>query len=207
VTETPEVARLPALAAGRIAFGSLNNFRKMSPEVLSLWAEVLAEVPESTLTMLCPPGNHRQQALRIFETRAVNPARVTLVTHLSGPDYLRKYHEIDIALDPFPYNGITTTLDALYMGVPVLTLTGRTAPSRASWAILHALGMDDWVTHTPEEFIVRARTHAAAPARLAALRAGLRQKMQASPVMDARGFAARMESAYRVAWQNWARHG
>src|SRR5439155_3066315 len=108
-----------------------NNPCKIDDGVIELWSRVLAAVPHSRLLLLCPPGEPRRRLLAAFESRGVAPERIELVASAPRADYLKTYHRIDIALDPFPYNGITTTCDALFMGVPVLTLPGQTPASRA----------------------------------------------------------------------------
>jgi predicted O-linked N-acetylglucosamine transferase (SPINDLY family) len=118
-------------------------------------------------------------------------------------DYLRLFHEIDLALDPFPYNGHTTTCDALWMGVPVLTLAGKMAPARISHSLLANVGLGELAVESEAAYIQLAATLARDLPRLQKLRAGLRQRMQASPLMDAPRFARHVEAAYRDIWRRW----
>jgi predicted O-linked N-acetylglucosamine transferase (SPINDLY family) len=117
--------------------------------------------------------------------------------------YLAKHHEIDVALDPLPYCGGTTSCDALWMGVPVVTLAGETAVSRAGMTLLNQVGLAELVAHTPEEYLRIAAGLAGDPARLGHIRAGLRQRMTGSPLMDAARFARGFEAAFREMWRAW----
>jgi len=129
--------------------------------------------------------------------------RVELVTPRPWPDYMRLLERIDLALDSFPCNGMTTTCHTLWMGVPVVTREGTTAVSRAGSSLLHAIGLPDWVARSEEEYVRIAAAWATDFPRLAELRATLRPRMQASPLMDAQRFARNIEAAYRAMWQRW----
>ncbi|WP_418789244.1 hypothetical protein [Paraburkholderia pallida] len=118
-------------------------------------------------------------------------------------DYLRTWAQIDIALDTFPYNGHTTSLDAFWMGVPVPTRVGRSAASRAGLSLLANLGLPELAAHTDAAYVEIVVSLARDPARLATLRAGLRARMAASPLMDGARFARNMEAAYRLMWRDW----
>ena len=122
---------------------------------------------------------------------------------LSPWEYLRLYQQIDLGLDPFPYNGITTTCDALWMGVPVITLPGAVPASRASLSLLSSIGLGELAASSDQDYVRIAAELAADLTRLAALRAGLRSRMQASPLMDAPRFARNVETAYRAMWERW----
>jgi predicted O-linked N-acetylglucosamine transferase (SPINDLY family) len=129
--------------------------------------------------------------------------RVELVGFLSQSEYLNLHLRIDLALDPFPYNGITTTCDALWMGVPVLTLPGVTPISRASLSLLSTIGLDELAAHSEDDYLRIAIELAGDLPRLAELRTTLRARMQTSPLMDAPRFARSMETALRSMWQRW----
>jgi len=195
LTATPTVNALPAASNGFVAFGSLNNFCKVNPAVLALWAQVLAAVPQSRLVLLAPPGQARADVMRRLNVQA---DRVEFVAFQPRLQYLDLYHRIDIGLDTFPYNGHTTSMDSLWMGVPVLTLRGETVVSRAGHSLLANLGLNDWVTDSPTAFVERAVGLASRLTELASLRANLRSRMQESPLMDAARFARNIEKAY---WQ------
>jgi predicted O-linked N-acetylglucosamine transferase (SPINDLY family) len=129
--------------------------------------------------------------------------RVEFVARAGVAEYLSRYQNVDLGLDPFPYSGHTSTLDALWMGVPVITLAGRTAVGRGGVSILSNVGLPELVARTPAEYVAIAIDWARDPTRLAALRAGMRQRMLASPLMDRNQYAADVEEAYRRMWKSW----
>jgi predicted O-linked N-acetylglucosamine transferase (SPINDLY family) len=191
---------LPAAGGAPFTFGCLNNPAKISNHALRLWSSVLAAVPQARLLLLAPPGMPRETLEARARAHGIAPERVAFVGKQTRRLYLETYHRIDLALDSFPYNGHTTSLDAAWMGVPVVTRTGRSAASRGGWSIAANLGMPELVAHSDEDFVRIAVELARDLPRLAALRAGLRARMEASPLMDAPRFAANVESAYRRMW-------
>ena len=203
VDESPEVNPLPALSTGRVTFGSLNNFAKMHEGVLARWARVLQAVENSRLLMSCPEGEARDRVRAWIEARGIAPGRVDFSGYLRRREYLSLYHRIDIGLDPFPYNGMTTTCDSLWMGTPVLTLPGKTPASRAGLSLLSTVGLQELVASSEEDYVRIAVELAGNLPRLAEIRATLRPQMQASPLMDAPRFARNVESAYRSMWERW----
>lgn len=202
VTEPP-VNFLPALEHGYITFGSLNNFCKVNDSVLHLWARVLSAVPQSQLILLAAEGVPHQHALQVLAQRGVAPDRVTFVSRQPRREYLEVYHRIDMGLDTFPYNGQTTTLDSLSMGVPVVTLAGSSSARRAGLSLLTNIGLPELVAVTHEQFVGIAAELARDLPRLSSLRASLRNRLQTSPLMDAPRFARNMEAAYRRMWHAW----
>ncbi len=198
-----EVNALPAAGGAPFTFGCLNNPAKISDHALRLWSRVLAAVPHARLLLLAPPGAPRERLKARAQALGIDAERVAFVGHQTRRQYLETYHRIDVALDSFPYNGHTTSLDASWMGVPVVTRTGRSAASRGGLSIAANLGTPELVAHTDEDFVRIAVELAHDLPRLAALRAGLRARMEASPLMDAPRFAASIESAYRQMWQAW----
>ena len=144
---------LPAAAKGFVTFGCLNNFCKVNPPVLKLWAGVLKAVDRSQLTVLGGEGEHRQRTLDLLETEGVARDRVTFVARRPRPQYLKYYHGIDIGLDTVPYNGHTTSLDSLWMGVPLITLVGPTVVGRAGLSQLMNLGLVELIARSPEEYV------------------------------------------------------
>ena len=196
-----EVNALPAVRGAPFTFGCLNNPAKISDHALRLWSGVLAAVPQARLLLLAPPGVPRETLGARALAQGIDPARVAFVGHQARRLYLETYHRIDLALDSFPYNGHTTSLDAFWMGVPVVTRTGRSAASRGGWSIAANLGMPELVAHSDEDFVRIAVGLARDLPWLSALRAGLRTRMKASPLMDAPRFAANIESAYREMWR------
>jgi predicted O-linked N-acetylglucosamine transferase (SPINDLY family) len=202
----PAVNSLPAAEKGYVAFGCLNNFCKVNPPVLKIWAAVLKAVDRSRLTILSAEGTHRRHTLDLLAAEGVAPDRVTFVARQPRRQYLTYYHGIDIALDTIPYNGHTTSLDSLWMGVPVVTLVGTTVVGRAGVCQLMNLGLPDLIASTPEQYVQVAATLAHDLPRLRQLRATLRQRMQASPLMDGPRFARNIEAAYREMWRRWCLH-
>jgi len=194
----------PAEENGHITFGSFNNPCKLNDGLLRLWAGALGAIPKSRLLAQVFCESQKAHILRLMhEAAAVDPARVEFISRLPRAEYLRVYDRIDIALDTLPYNGITTTCDALWMGVPVITLTGQTSAGRAGKGILSAMGLTELIADTPERFIQTAIDLSGDPSRLRHFRANLRVTMKSSPVMDARHFARNVESAYRQIWRRW----
>jgi predicted O-linked N-acetylglucosamine transferase (SPINDLY family) len=194
---------LPALQRGQVTFGCLNNFCKVNDGVLKLWARVLGEVGGSRLLILSPAGSHRDAALATLAGEGVDPSRVQWLDRRPRPQYLKLYHLLDVCLDTFPYNGHTTSLDAMWMGVPVITRIGPTVVGRAGWSQLSNLNLTELAAQTDEQFVMIAADLAADIPRLAELRRTLRQRMQQSPLMDGARFARNVEAAYRQMWRTW----
>ena len=197
------VGTLPAATRGYITFGCLNNFSKTNDGVLDLWAQVLVAVPRSRLMILAHEGSHRQHALDALNARGVKPDRVEFAAYRSRSLYLELFRRIDISLDTVPYNGHTTSLDSFWMGVPVVTLVGRTVVGRAGASQLMNLRMPELIARTPDHYVALASTLAQDVARLTAVRQTLRERMRSSPLMDAPRFAQTVETAYREMWRRW----
>ncbi|HKO90406.1 MAG TPA: tetratricopeptide repeat protein, partial [Polyangiaceae bacterium] len=194
---------LPALAAGHLTFGNLNDLCKVHRDVLALWARVLLQVERSCLLLLAPNGSARERIRDTLSSLGVQPERVDFVERLERSAYLRCYQRLDLCLDCFPYNGHTTGLDAWWMGVPVVTLVGRSPVARAGLSQARNLRLDEFTAATPEEFVHIAVRACQDLPRLSALRRSLRARMQASPLMDAPRFARDLEHAYRTVWRKW----
>ena len=200
LTDKPAVNALPAAKAGTVTFGCLNNFCKVNDATLALWTRVLAAVPESRLLLMVPSGTARE---RVASSLGVAPSRLEFADYRPRAEYLELYRRIDVGLDTFPYNGHTTSLDALWMGVPVVTLYGRSAVSRAGLSLLTNLGLSGLAAETPEGFVCCAAELAGDRERLAGLRATLRGRMERSPLMDAPRFTRQLELACRNEWRAW----
>jgi predicted O-linked N-acetylglucosamine transferase (SPINDLY family) len=153
--------------------------------------------------ILTGEGPHRQRPLEFLEREGIAPDRITFEPFRLRPDYLKLYHQIDIGLDTFPYNGQTTTLDAVWMGVPVVTIIGQTSVARAGASIFRTLGMPELIAGSPEHFVSIAVDLANDLSRLGELRSSLRERLEKSPLMDAPRFARNVEAAYRSMWQRW----
>ncbi|MGB6430272.1 MAG: hypothetical protein WBF06_06775, partial [Candidatus Acidiferrales bacterium] len=149
----------------------------------------------------------REQIANWFGEWAIDPSRLEFLERCSRRDYLRLYDRIDICLDPLPYNGITTTCDAIWMGVPVVTLVGKTPAGRAGLGLLSTIGVPELIAKTPEQFIAIATELAGDYERLKNYRRTLRDRMRASPLMDAQRFARNVETFYREAWKKWCASG
>jgi predicted O-linked N-acetylglucosamine transferase (SPINDLY family) len=200
----PAPSELPALRAGHVTFGCLNNFCKVTEVVLDRWAGVLRAIAGSRLLLRCPEGQTQTRVREFMHVRGIATERVELVGWVgSREEFLRLFERIDFALDPFPYNGGTTTCEALWMGVPVLTLPGSQIVSRIGLSILSAAEMPEFVADSEASYLELAVRLAQDLPRLARLRATLRERMRASPFMDARRFANNVEAAYRTMWRSW----
>lgn len=186
---------LPSDSRGHVTFGCLCNFCKVNDRVLSMWSAVLARVERSRLILLSPRGAHRQH---VIEKLGVDPGRIEFVEHRPRAEYLRLYHSLDVMLDTCPYNGHTTSLDAWWMGVPVVSLCGQTAVSRAGLSQASNLGLQDLVAADAEGYARIAEALAGDPDRRRQLRHSLRERMSRSPLMDAARFAADMEAVYHA---------
>jgi predicted O-linked N-acetylglucosamine transferase (SPINDLY family) len=209
--ECPAVGELPLLRNGYVTLGSFSHSAKISPEVMAVWAQILIKIPRSHLVLgTSGVGNSTMRRL-VHETFArfdIAPERLELLDKVpSQLSHLHRYHAIDIALDPFPYNGTTTNCDALWMGVPVITLAGRTHVARVGTSQLSNLGLPELIARSPDDYVRIAVQLAGDPERLQTLRQGLRQRMAASPLMDAARFTRHLEAAYRQMWKRWCEAG
>jgi predicted O-linked N-acetylglucosamine transferase (SPINDLY family) len=194
--QAPDVAPLPCANGAPLTFGCLNNPGKASPTAIALWAAVLRRVPGSRLLLLAPRDAPREAALRQrFVDAGVGADRIELVARMPIADYLALHARVDVGLDTHPYAGGTTTCDALWMGVPVVTLAGDRPFARTGASVLAQVGLDECVAASGDAYVDAAVSLACDRARLAALRAGLRERMRASPLTDAAAFAREFEAA------------
>ncbi len=203
--DAPAVAPLPALARGHITFGSLHSLAKLGPATIALWSSVLQAVPHSRLLIarktLTPELQER--LLIAFAGHGIAPERLDFRSEWTSPNHLGCYAEIDITLDVVPWSGHTTACEALWMGVPIVTLYGNRAAGRMVSSVLTALGQPDWIARSPAEFVDIARRLSSNLAELAALREQLRGRVQRSPLGDGASLARAVEAAYRQMWQRW----
>jgi protein O-GlcNAc transferase len=204
--EAPEPASSSS-PSGAVTFGSFNNPAKLSAATVDTWVALLLRLPEAQLVLKGPPfidSATRALFQARFAARGVAAKRVTLLGHLPDlTNHLSLYRRIDIALDTFPYNGTTTTCEALWMGVPVVTLLGDRHAGRVGASLLTRLDLGELIARDAEEYVAIATGLATNPARLISLRAGLRARMAASPLCNAAAFAKKMESAYRNMWRRY----
>lgn len=201
--EADEVRPPPVLTTGRPTFGCLNTFGKVSEPVREAWFRLLRDLPDSRLLIHAREGRHRERFREEMKAAGLDPGRVEFVGFLKTAEYFRQYHRIDVALDTFPYAGGTTTCDALWMGVPVVTRPGDAPISRGGASILSNVGLPDLIVGDFDQYVVAARDLAADVETLKSLRAGMRARMLASPLMDAPRFARDIETAYRMMWREW----
>jgi len=200
-------ADMPPPGAPRAAdavptFGMFNNFAKASPAAIEAWAEILARAPQARLLLVgVPPGDTRERLRAPFEARGVAADRLVFHGRVSYDAYCALHREVDIALDSFPYAGGATTCDALWLGVPVLTLAGDAVLARSGASLLTAAGLREWIAHSPEDYVERALRLVAARDALAALRSGLRERTAASALCDAPRFMRGFEGLLRGMWR------
>ena len=204
----PAVTQLPALENGHVTFGCFNRLAKLSDETLALWARVLGAVPRSRLLL-----NTKELACQSLRERVIGRCagmgidrnRLDLRSGGSHVEMLAAYGEVDVALDPMPYSGGLTTLESLWMGVPVVTLPGRRFCARHSLSHVTVLGYPKWAAEDAGGYVRIAAGFAADLGSLAALRAGMRARMAASPLCDGPAFTRGLETAYRIIWRQHCR--
>jgi protein O-GlcNAc transferase len=199
----PLVNELPALKNGYLTFGCLNHFSKVNDPILIIWASVLRAIPSSRLLLLAFQGRHREHVIDVLKKEGITRDRITFFAPVPRRQYLELYHRIDVGLDTLPYNGHTTSLDSLWMGVPVLTLAGQTVVGRAGYSQLRNLELYHFNASAPEALVNIAVELADNLPRLSQLRDTLRARMQSSILMDAPNFTCAIETAYRTMWYRW----
>ena len=191
-----------------VVFGSFNQYVKISDECLALWCKLLSRVPESSLLVMdVRQPETRTTLLERIERNGIDPARVATRGRQSIAEYFAATGSVDIALDTFPYNGATTTLDTLWMGTPIVALHGDRAIARGCYSILKTLGADELIAHNPDEYVdINVRLARDADWRTR-LRHTLRPRLVVSPLMDAKQFVADLEARYRQLWRAWCASG
>jgi len=203
-SDAPPIVPLPAQANGYVTFGSFNNFAKVTPRVLEAWAEILRGMPTAKLLLLVPKSARLADRLReFFQARGITDDRVELCLRRPHRDYLELINRVDLALDPFPFNGHTTVCDALWQGVPSVVRVGECYASRFGARALETLGLREFIAHDESKYTAAALRLAGEKDRLANLRNELRAMMSTSCLLDARGFAVDVEIMYQAIWQQW----
>jgi predicted O-linked N-acetylglucosamine transferase (SPINDLY family) len=204
--DAPEAAPLPATREGCVTFGSFNDLKKTQPAVIRAWAEILNRVPGSRLWLKCSSfvdATTRERYATAFAEAGLDPVRVRMIPRVaSTEEHLGLYGRIDVGLDPFPYNGTTTTCEALWMGVPVVTLRGDRHAGRVGASLLGRVGLEAWIADTRAEYVELAVSWASRLDELAALRRGLRERVARSPLRDGEGLTRAIEEAYRTMWRD-----
>lgn len=200
---SPEVTPLPALSGGVFTFGSLNKLAKVTPKVISVWSRVLRANPNSRLLLGSVPNDGtRERLAHQFGENQIGEDRLVFKQKIPLTDYLKVHEEIDLALDPFPYNGGATSCHSLWMGVPFITLAGDRYMGRMGVSLLSSVGLAELIANSIEEYIGLACAFARDPERLAGIRSSLRDRMRRS-LCDAAAFTRNLESAYRDMWRRW----
>jgi predicted O-linked N-acetylglucosamine transferase (SPINDLY family) len=201
----PGVAPPPVVEKGYITFGCLNKVVKMNRLVLGLWSRLLRELPSARLIVALAGGEEYNGGVRRKFQAAGIPANrlIILAKTRTRRGYLERYHQIDVALDTFPFNGMTTTCDALLMGVPVVTLAGRTHVSRSGVSFLNMAGLSEMVAESPDQYIAVAMDLAKDLPRLAAERSALREQLLSSQLCNQDRFASKLDRVYRLMWHAW----
>lgn len=205
--DAPDVQLPPSEACGFVTFGSFNVLPKVTPEVIRAWSRILQAVPRSRLMLKAlglGDAGSRARMHEAFQSHGFGPDRIALLP-VEGAlrDHLARYHRMDIALDPFPYNGTTTTFEALWMGVPVIALRGDRHSSRVGASILSNAGLGEWVAGSVDDYVSLAVRLAGNAALLRDLRRTMRDRVAASPLRDAQAFTRNLENAYRGMWKLW----
>jgi protein O-GlcNAc transferase len=208
--EPPEAAPLvnvpPSQASGYVTFGSFNALAKITAQVVEAWAEILRLVPGSRLLMLTvPEGRTRTRLLDAFARHGVAQTQVKFIGRLPFAQFLAAHAKADIALDPFPFCGTTTTCHSLWMGVPLITLAGKSHASRVGVSILSNLGLNELIAENEAQYVTRAITLARDPPRLRELRMRMRERVLASPLADGRRLTRFLEDAYCRMWEDYCR--
>ena len=204
----PDVAPLPALANGFVTFGCFNNLAKITPRTVRTWATILRRLPDARLVLKThqfSDSNVAAWMLDAFAATGVDRGRIDLRGASRHRAFMAEYNDIDIALDPFPYSSGLTTCEALWMGVPTVVHAGEIFAARHSLSHMCNAGFPDWVAHDATAYTALAVAKATNIAALAALRAGLRARVKASPLTDAVRFGRNLGAALRFAWQDWCR--
>jgi predicted O-linked N-acetylglucosamine transferase (SPINDLY family) len=203
----PEIGAVPALAIGAVTFGSFNALSKINAPLVAMWSKTLHEIPNSRLILKSlglGGAAARQHILESFAAHQIAPDRIELIGWTANKtEHLQLYNRIDIALDTYPYHGTTTTCEAMWMGVPVITLAGNAHVSRVGVSILCNVGLPELVADSRQTYVRLASELARDIPRLRLFRSSLRQRMEQSPLMEAPRFARNVEAAYRRMWRTW----
>ncbi|CAB3768121.1 O-linked N-acetylglucosamine transferase family protein [Paraburkholderia solisilvae] len=201
---SPPVNGLPALRNGYVTFGSFNRIEKLRRDVIELWAQVLHAVPGSRMVLASMPKDSvPDELIEWFAGAGIPRERLEFKPRSSVAVYLQQHYHVDICLDTFPFTGLTTTMQALWMGVPTLTLPGRTVPGRSGVTALSHVGLQSFIADDRDDYVRKAAAHASDVPALAALRAGMRARCEQSPMFKPELIAASFTKALRVMWRRW----
>jgi protein O-GlcNAc transferase len=204
--DAPDLSPIPALSNGQVTFGSFNNLSKITPDVISLWSKILQTLPTAKLLLKNRSFldlEVRDRYLQLFANQGIDANRLQFIGYVPQAQHLGFYNNLDISLDTFPYNGTTTTCEALWMGVPVITLAGQSHAGRVGVSLLTAVGLTDLIAENQENYIVKAVELANDWNRLSDLRTTLRELMASSSLCNGSEFVQDLEDTYRQLWQRW----
>lgn len=206
-TNCPDVSPPPVLKSNQITFGCFNNLTKVNPESIGCWAKILRSVPNSRLIIKSKPlvdADNCAYLHGLFQQYGIERERVQLIGWLAKKNqHLDLYNQVDIALDTFPYHGTTTTCEAMWMGVPIITQAGKTHVSRVGVSLLSSVGLEALIAESAEDYIQKAVNLANDREQLQEVRSHLRQRMQASPLTNASLISSSLEKAYRAMWRRF----
>ncbi len=200
---TPLIGPLPALEKGYVTFGSFNRLNKINPSVMTLWSMLLCSIPTARMVLANIPEERQEALIQSFSQEGVAPSRLTFYPRSNMPDYLALHHQVDFCLDTFPHSGGATTAYAAWMGVPTLSLAGETPASRFGATEMHHLGLDSFIATSIEDYVEKGCYWASHVEELAALRAQMRARFEASPLGQTQNFADNFETLLRTMWQRW----
>ena len=203
---SPDVSAAPMPADGHISFASFNALSKVTPQAIRVWSDILRALPRSRLLMFTvPAGRTRERLIREFASHGISDARLELIPKLAFQQFLAAHSRVDIALDPFPFSGTTTTCQTLWMGVPIVTLAGKSHVSRVGVTMLSSVGLEQCVAVDENDYVRRAVGLASNPSRLQELRRGLREQMRSSPLTNGARLTRFLEDAYAKMWEDYSR--
>ena len=205
---SPPVTELPTIKNGYVTFASFNNNCKIHSKMIALWSQILNANEKSRLLLKFQAGadkNVSAHYLNQFESCGVSSDRIKIHGWKNPVEHLKLYNEVDLALDTFPYNGTTTTCEAMWMGVPTVSLVGKAHASRVGLSILSRVGLQIFAASSPDEFVAKAISFSNQIEHLTAIRPALRSMMFNSPLCNAKTFAGNLENAYREMWHKWCR--
>lgn len=201
---SPPINTLPAINKGYVTFGSFNRVEKLNPSVIALWSKLLHALPDSKLLLGSMPSNDQNNPLiEWFAQEGIARNRLIFYPRSNMQTYLTLHHDVDICLDSFPYAGGTTTVYALWMGIPTLTIAGGTVAGRTGACILSHVGLESFIAHNAVDFVQKGLSWAGDLSTLAGLRSGLRTRFEQSPLRRPEIIAAGLERALRIMWQRW----
>ena len=202
--DLPPVGESPVTDNGFLTLGSFNNAAKLNDPVLALWADILAALPTARLKLAAIPTGAGQSRIRnIMEQRGIKPDRLEFIPRMPYQDYLETISTVDIALDPFPYNGGTTSIDILMMGVPFITLAGDHSFARGGVSLLSNIGLQEFIADSQTDFLKIVQSLSEDPGKLARIRSALRDQVEYSPLLNGSAFTRNMEKLYRDWWKTW----